>query len=170
MLARIRKHPVLSQLLRTECCENGVCVTISPDVDAAKVLILKVDDYFNSLKVEKRPKSVDCLVLRECIAANYGLTLVELKNIVSTNHITMEEIRDKFSNTLSLFIEQIFRAEFAYEFEEVKLYFVSRIEIHRRDLGLKMEAMMGVRIPFRGRKLMISPIMPMPAIKNCYSR
>jgi hypothetical protein len=54
-------------------------------------------------------------------------------------------------------------------YSEIKLFFVSRQEIHRRDLGLKMEVLINTRFKFNDRTLMIIPKMPTPTIKNCYS-
>lgn len=168
MLDRIKKHPELSKLIGTDCCENGVCVTISPDVDANAVIILKVDQFYNSLNIEKRPKSIDCLIIRKCKDAGFGLTLVELKDISSIAHYGVGDISEKFNTTLFDFIERRFREELSRDFKEIKLYFVSKIEVHKRDLGLKMEALMNLRINFQGKRLMISPMMPTPTIKNCY--
>jgi hypothetical protein len=167
MIAKIKQHPELSKLLRAECCENEVCVSISSDVDPESVVILKVDDFYNAQNIEFRPKSIDCLIFRSCKDGGYGIVLVELKNISSMGHYQVGDILGKFETTLFDFIEKRFKRELLHDFKEIKLYFVSNIEIYRRDMGLKMEAMMNMRIKFQGRRLMISPMMPTPTIKNC---
>ncbi len=168
MIDRIKKHPELSKWIVADCCENGVCVSFSEDIDLGSVVILKVDDYYNSLRIEKRPKSIDCLIVRKCKGLGFGLTLVELKDISSIGHYSVKDISDKFSNTLFDFIGREFKEELLRDFNDIKLYFVSNIEVHKRDLGLKMEALINLRFNFQGKRLMISPMMPTPTIKNCY--
>lgn len=168
MIEKIKKHPELSKWVVDDCCENGICVTFSDDVELSTVVILKVDDFYNSLHIEKRPKSIDCLIVRKCKGIGFGLTLVELKDISSMGHYSVSDISAKFHTTLYDFIERRFKDQLLHDFKDIKLYFVSKIEVHKRDQGLKMETLINLRFNFQGRRLMIYPKMPSPAIKNCH--
>ena len=70
--------------------ENGFDVRYILPKNSEKLTVKTeiMPDYYtifnngkNSLNIEKRPASIDCLIIRECLNSGYGLTLVELKNI-----------------------------------------------------------------------------------------
>ena len=169
MINKIRAHEVLSKYTEDSCCENGVCVTFDNKVSGESYVIVKVDKYYNSLNVAIRPASVDCLIVRECVNAGHGLTLVELKKIENSKGFTSVNIKEKFQTTLFDFVKTKFSNPLDTDYAEIKLFFVSNKEIYKRDLGLRMEVLMNVRFKFNGKNLMIEPKMPNPAIKNCYS-
>ena len=54
------------------------------------------------------------------------------------------------------------------DYKSVKLYFVTNIEIYKRDLGLKLDTLINLRFNFRGKKLMIEARKPEPMITNCH--
>ncbi|MEE1898954.1 hypothetical protein V1389_11440 [Flavobacterium rakeshii] len=168
MIDRIKKDQLLSSLLEDTCCENGICVTFDGSLDKNNYVIIKVDKFYNSLNIEKRPASIDCLIIRKCISGGYGLTLVELKDIYKGQGFDLDNMKEKFKTTFDDFIKRKFKELLDVEFKEVKLYFVSNIEIYKRDLGLKMELLMNVKFNFNGKSFMIRPEMPHPTIKNCY--
>jgi len=168
MIKRIKSHPVLSKFIEDTCCENGICVTFANNISPSSYAIIKVDKYYNS-KVTKPPASIDCLIVRACIKIGYGLTLVELKNIGQGSGFTIENMREKFETTLFDFIKKRFKKPLDIDYSDVKLYFVSKQELYRRDLGLKMEVLINTRFKFNNRTLMIIPLMPTPTIKNCYT-
>lgn len=170
MINRIKRHPILSTLIEHTCCENDICVSFADDIIEENTVILKVDKFYNSLNIEARPASIDCLIIRNCIGGGLGLTLVELKNISSGQSFDFENMKEKFSNTINDFIQQRFRDVLNVYYDDVKLYFVTNIDIYKRDLGLKMELLMNVQYSFNNRKYMIRPQMPHPTIKNCYSQ
>lgn len=168
MLQRIKNNSVLAQFIEEECCENGVCVTFDRDIDRESYIIIKVDKYYNSLTIEDRPASVDCLIIRKCEKSGFGLTLVELKSNKNSKNIDLSNIKEKYHTTLYDFIEKRFKEELRVAFNDVKLYFVSNIELYRRDLGLKMDVLINTRFRYSGKTLMIHPMMPNPTIKKCY--
>jgi hypothetical protein len=168
MIKRIKEHAELSKYIEETCCENGICVSIDESVSIESYAIIKVDNYYNSLNIEKRPASIDCLIIRKCLNSGYGLTLVELKNIKNTKGFMLENMKEKFSTTLNNFIKVQFKNPLDIDYNEVKLYFVSNQEKYKRDLGLKMEVLMNVKFKFNDKNLMIRPEMPNPTIKNCY--
>ncbi|HQE33061.1 MAG TPA: hypothetical protein PLZ71_01065 [Flavobacterium alvei] len=168
MINNIISHDTLSQYIEDTCCENGVCVSFEDDIDPNSYVIIKVDQFYNSLNIEKRPASIDCLIIRKCLISGYGLTLVELKNIENSKGFDLENMKSKFDTTLNDFIKNRFRDPLDIDYKDIKLYFVSKQEIYRRDLGLKMEVLMNVRFKFNEKQLMIIPRMPNPTIKKCY--
>ncbi len=166
-LDKIRNNPILSQFIEDTCCEEGVCVTIADEIMPDDYLIIKVDKYYNSFDTKLRPPSVDCLIIRKCNNnLNFGLTLVELKSGHTGNCINNS--REKFETTLYDFIKRVFKDELDIDYSDIKLFFVSNIEIYRRDIGLKMDAMINTKFKFNNRTLMITPRMPHPTIKQCY--
>jgi hypothetical protein len=168
MINKVRSHQVLSNYIVDACCENGICVTFDDGIDPSDYVIVKVDNYYNSLKIMKRPPSVDCLIIKKCIKSGHGLALVELKKIDSGSRFTIDNVVGKFETTLNDFIKIRFRNPLDQDYLDVKLYFVTKQEIYKRDLGLKMEVLQNKRIKFNNRRLMITPLMPTPTIKNCY--
>ncbi|MCC7430000.1 hypothetical protein IT568_04065 [bacterium] len=169
-IAKIKENSILSNFIEDTCCENEIGVTFDEKISPDSYVIIKVDKYYNSLKLEKTPASVDCLIFRKCMETGYGLTLVELKNIKTLRNIDTQNIKEKFEITLSDFIKQKFKELFDTDYSEIKLFFVLNIELYKRDLGLKAEALIGMRFNFNNKKLMINLTMPNPTIKNCYTK
>lgn len=169
MIKKIKAHKILSKYVEDTCCENDVCVTFENDILPSSYSIIKVDKFYNSLNIERRPASVDCLIIRKCITIGYGLTLVELKKIGSSKGFEVKNIKEKFETTLTDFIKVRFKIPLNIDYSEVKLYFVTNKELYHRDLGLKMEVLINLRFKFNNKNLMIIPRMPNPTIKNCYA-
>lgn len=168
MIETINSHNILSAYIEDTCFENGVCVSFEVDINPDSYTIIKVDKYYNSLNIEKRPPSIDCLIIRKCLNNGYGLTLVELKNIETSKGFDLENMKSKFDTTLNDFIKNKFKNPLDIDYKEIKLFFVSKQEIYKRDLGLKMEVLMNVKFKFNDKQLMIIPRMPNPTIKKCY--
>jgi hypothetical protein len=170
LIYRIRNEPVLSKYIEDTCCENGVCVTISKEISTENYVIIKVDKFYNAKNISDRPASVDCLIVRKCIGGGYGLTLVELKSNHNSGKFSIENIKEKFETTINNFIKVEFKDYLDIHYEDIKLYFVSKYEVNKRDLGLKMNALMNLKFPFNSMKYMLRVEMPDPTIKNCYSK
>lgn len=168
MLRKIRNHPVLRNLIKDSCCENGICVSFAEDIDRDNTIILKVDEFYNTLGLEETPPSIDCFIIRKCVNGGYGLTLVELKNIHSSKGFDIQKMKGKFVTTIDDFMKTRFKEPLDVDYKTIKLFFVSNIEVYRRDLGLKMEVLMNTRFKINGRQHMIQPRMPDPTISNCY--
>lgn len=168
MIDRIKTHGILSKYTVDNCCENEVCVTFDKGIKSDSYVILKVDNFYNSLNIATRPASIDCLVIRRCEKSGYGITLIELKKTEKSKTISIENIKEKFETTLYDFIKNRFKNPLDINYLEVKLFFVCNKEIYRRDLGLKMEALINVRFKFNNMSLMINLKMPNPVIKKCY--
>ncbi|MBL7767493.1 MAG: hypothetical protein JNK20_00885 [Flavipsychrobacter sp.] len=168
MINRIKSHPVLKNFIEETCCENGICVTFDDDTSKDDYLILKVDKYYASLKLEKTPPSVDCVIIRKCKNGGYGLTIVELKNISTSRGFDLDNLKDKFETTISDFIGNKFRSLLYVDYKDVKLFFVTVKNLYKQDLGLKYETLINIRFSYNKRKLLIQPYMPTPTIKSCY--
>ena len=141
LIQRIKKHKILSKFVEDNCCENDVWVTFDESILPEAYVIIKVDKYYNSLNLEKTPPSLDCLIVRECENGGYGLTLVELKKTKTSGDIDLKNIKEKYETTLYDFIKSKFIGELDIDYSDIKLFFVSRIELYARDLGLKMETL-----------------------------
>ena len=168
MINRIRKLTALTPFIADSCDENGVGVVFDEKVERAHTVIIKVDRYYQSLKLEKTPAAPDCLIVRLCKDGGFGLTIVEMKKISSSKRFNVQNLQSKFKTCLDDFLSVRFSETFEGDFKDVKLYFVSEIEVHKRDLGLKMETLINAYVPFGGKNYLIRPFMPNPAIKNCY--
>jgi hypothetical protein len=87
MFDKIITHPDLFGILRNTCEENGICVQVCDDLlDNGElredlIKILKIDDYFKSSRIHNPPSSIDCLIVIKTGDYEFGLTLVELKNV-----------------------------------------------------------------------------------------
>ena len=169
MIDTIKNHHILKEFVAKSCCENDITVTFDDSIANNSYVIIKVDKFYNSQKLAMTPASIDCLIVRKCTNGGYGLTLVELKNIKKGRRINLKNTKEKFNTTLHDFIQIRFQTLFDLDYREIKLYFVSKYEINRRDLGLKMEVLMNVQFRFKNKTLTIHPRMPNPTIKNCYT-
>lgn len=168
LIENIKSHEILSQFLVEECCENNVSVTFAEDVASESYIIIKVDDFYNSLGLPETPPSLDCFIIRRCLNTGFGLTLVELKEIDSSKRFDLDNLKAKFETCLDDFMQKRFKDLLHKDYKDIKLYFVSNIEIYKRDIGLKLETLMNVRFNYGSRKLMIQPRMPHPTITNCH--
>lgn len=164
---RILEDAKLAFFVRDACEENGICATIDERIKKEHFLIIKPDDFYNSLNIEKRPPSPDCLILVKCEKdiEQFCLTIVELKN---TKEYDIQNIIEKFRTCFDDFMTKQFKDFFYRDYENIKLYFVSPTEIYKRDGGLKMKILMNKKLVFRGKSYMIMPQMPNPAVKPCY--
>lgn len=170
MINKIKSIEALSGFIIDSCCENEIEVTLHKDISKEAYVIIKVDDYYNSLNLVDTPPSVDCAIIRECITEGYGLSLVELKNVKSAKNLSFKKIRSKFENTLNDFIKSRFKDPLDIEYINVELFFVSLLQHNKRDMGLSFETYINKSINFNGKKRLIRPYLPVPTIKNCYSK
>jgi hypothetical protein len=92
MIERIVQDPLLSLLVCDECAENEVSVTFDGAIDRSDYVILKVDDFYNSLNIEKRPPAPDCLIVLKCKEKGHALAVVELKNIHTGSSLPLDNL------------------------------------------------------------------------------
>lgn len=167
MIERIKTHEILKKFVVEECCENDVSVSFHPEISPNDYVIIKVDDYYNSLGESHTPASVDCLIIRKCVNTGYGLTLVELKNIEEFKYFRLKNLEEKFETTIQDFIEKRFKIPLKTNYKSIALYFVSNLRNYRRDSGLAMDTLINLKFKYDGKTLMLKPRIPSPMINKC---
>jgi hypothetical protein len=167
MLELILSEPELSKIIKEKCEDAGMCIEMDSKIQKKDYLVLKIDDYYNSLK-EKAPKSPDCLIIQKCDSGKYSISIIELKGISASYSFNVENMIEKFETCLNDFMGKRFKRIFLREYKNIELYFVSNIEIYKRDLGLRMEALIEKKFTFNGKKYLLRPQMSDYKIKKCY--
>ena len=165
LFREIKENIDLSKIICEQCEDEGIGITIDPRIAQNDVLILKVDDFYNSLTIEKRPPSPDCFILVQCESGGFKLTIVELKNI---DIFTVNDIVQKFKTCLDDFMTIRFADYFDFDYQKIELILVSLKESYSRDRGLRASALMSKRFVFRGKRCMFTPHNPTPTVKPCY--
>lgn len=169
LLQKIRQDERLKPLLRDKCEDEGVCVEIDKSSAKDGYIILKLDSFYNTTDFATPPPSPDCFIIQRCAGTDkYGITIVELKGIHNSDGFKVENMKAKFETCFQEFMLKDFKNYFNRDFTRIQLYFVSEIEIYRREAGLKMKVLENIRFTFRGQKCSIKPYKPTPAIKPCY--
>lgn len=168
MFENIKRNQNLRNHIADTCCENDICLDFEYNIPSEDKIIIKVDDYYNSLHLEKPPASPDCLILVRCVDGGYSLHIAELKNITTAKFYDINNLLAKFDNCIYDFIERRFPELFNINYKTVKLYFVSRIDHHTRDMGINYDLLLAHRIQFNGKKQTIRAFIPTPKIKHCY--
>lgn len=175
LIDNIRESLVLQSYLRDICEDEGICVDINPVISSKDYIIIKVDDFYNSidpkfLGLEKTPPSPDCLIILKCADNNYSLTIVELRNVQSSKGFTVKEIKEKFETCLNDFMLIRFKEYFDYSYKKINLFFVNKIELHRAseyEDNRKARILINESLYFRDKELKIKFKMPTPAINPC---
>lgn len=168
MIDSINNHPELKAFIRKKCAEikggqRPSEIKLNRNIDPKLITVLKIDDYYISLRMQKTPKSIDCLIVFE-IAKEYKIFLIELresKNRVRLTRITKPaRINDKFSTTIDDFMcirfREIFKSE-KFPIKHFSLFIVSSLfnsiadEYKKKGLkGLKCERYLNKPFIFRG--------------------
>jgi hypothetical protein len=169
MLDRIRNHEILQQFVKETCCENNICIDFDDNIQSDDYVILKPDEYYNSLHLGDTPESADCLIVLKCESQTYKLVLVELKNINTNKRFSVEHIVSKFKNCLDDFIATRFEDILYIDYQNIELYFISKIDPFKSDNdALKIKLFFNQFLKYNGKKYYIKPRVPTPVIKKCY--
>lgn len=177
LLQLLRNDPTISQFIDVSCSENGISINIDASIQADNLLIIKVDRFYNALVASPKP-SPDCLVILKCSDTSYKIFIVELKDINSPGHFTIDNIVEKFTNCLGDFMSTRFGQYFHspdFHFEEIKLLFITdpydflgNPGKQLRMRGHRLDALMAQRIPrYFNKHLFIEHKVPNPTIRNC---
>jgi len=75
---------------------------------------------------------------------------------------------EKFVTCFYDFICNRFSDILQIDYKRIQLYFVSKIEIYKRDASLKIKLLQSKPIIYNGKRYYIAARMPTPAIKPCY--
>lgn len=188
MIQKIKSCKILIPYLRNEIEDEGIMVGISDDIDKEKIAIIKVDDYYRSLRLALTPKAVDHLVIVDCECDSYVMYLLELKNVSSPKYLDIKSIQEKFDNTIKDFLSDKFAEIFLndrFKYKKIMLYLISdaygisgkyddfnkyrqiREKTNKRD-SLKIELNLGSKLfRFKGKILKIMyDIPPNPVISK----
>lgn len=157
MIDAVVSNPELFSLLRATCDDNNICVQICDDLLEGGSLreevikIIKIDEYYNSTKMHNPPPSIDCLIIIKTGENQFGLTLIELKNVSSAKYIKPSLIRPKFDTTIQDFLSSRFAEVFMnplYQIAYFELWLVtnpyrwpplSEDQYHKKVKGTALE-------------------------------
>lgn len=167
----LKNDEIINSFIVPECEDEGICVEIDETVADDSILIIKVDDYYNSLKIEKRPASVDCLIIQKCGDGKYQLFLVELKNVEAAKHINRKNLVEKFETSILDFLSNLLRTHFfnsAYQFKKLRLI-LSAGKVKSSDIKkYELDFLLGLRLfKFQNKIIGINGIPPHPLMKRC---
>lgn len=181
MIGAIKKEENLAPFLKESCEENNYSAGIDPAIKKSDFVIIKVDDYYNAQRMENTPASVDCLVVVKSSDGSFSVYLVELKNVRRAGTINIDNVYEKFKNTLNLFMSQIYQKIFfeeKHEINKVHLYFVadpyrwknknfSEEKIKSKLKETKLEKLLLKKpLRFRGKAYQIAYKLPNPLIRK----
>lgn len=183
LIERLKQDEILKYFIVCECHDLQERINAKENIkyslftsisfERDKILILAIDEFYNSLPKKERIKSPDFLILQLCGENYYNITLIEFKNIKSPSYITIKDIREKFENCLQDFMSNRFRNYFydlSYNFK-VKLFLVAGQISEKKIKNFKFDFLLGDPYPleFGNKKLGIQGIHPYPTItsKDC---
>jgi hypothetical protein len=178
MINQIKYSKSLKPFITNKCEENEIFVSMAKDIPGTSFLVIKVDRYYNSLKIghlHKTPPSVDCLVLLKCRDNTFIIYLVELKKVKSPAGFSVDNIYNKFKTTIENFMGSRFNNIFLnerYIVRRLQLYFVTSAYGEKRKSwrkeGTKLDVLRSLKpFKFRGKRYQIVHKLPNPLIKNC---
>ena len=167
----LKNDPIINPFIVPICEDEGICVEIDAAIPSDKLLIIKVDDYYNSLNIEKRPPSVDCLIIQECADGVYRPFLVELKNVERAKLIDKKNLEQKFENSILDFLQNVLRSHFitsSYQFKKLQLILSAGKVLSSNIRVYSLDFLLGLR-PFRfhGKIIAINGLPPHPVITPC---
>lgn len=170
LIHQIRNDTLLAPYLADDCTENDICATIEETVNREQLVIIKVDDYYNSLGLGNTPPSIDCLIIQYCSDNQYQVHLVELKNVAQPRAIDSRRLEQKYETTLLDFMSNRFRSYFFDSNYQLKPKLVL-IAAHVQQQKLKtysLDFLMGCRVfSFQNKLLAIHGYPSDLTIKNC---
>jgi hypothetical protein len=175
MINKIKNTKALQPFITDKCEENEVAAEMDETIHPDNYLVLKVDNYYNSLHLANTPPSVDCLVPLKCRDNGFIIHLIELKKIKRPGSFSVKNLYKKFKTTIENFMakrfKNIFHNEKYYTIKRLELYFVTSSydeKIRRKEGTTRMDTLLA-RPPFRfmRKKYQIKHKLPNPIIKSC---
>jgi hypothetical protein len=170
LIEALKAEPKLADFIKSSCNDEGIEVQMEEGMEATSIIVIKVDDFYNSLRQEKTPASIDCLIVQHCGNDNYRLYLVELKNVKTAHSINNQNLEEKFETTLLDFLSNKFRTYFFDEKYKLKLKLILSAGKVKNDFikSYQLEFLLGLRLfRFQNTILSINGIPPHPIIKKC---
>lgn len=168
LIETIKSNSEIADFIKPKCEDGGICVEIDESVSNENYVIIKVDEFYNSLKIKSPPPSVDCLIVQLCSNGSYRVLLVELKNVKQAKLIDNKNLTEKFRNTLFDFMSNRFKSIFdEHEFRTQLLLCAGRVN-DELNKSLTLDFLLGLRpIKFRNKLMGIDGYPPTPTIKPC---
>ncbi len=180
MNGKIKSHPILSKYLSTECSENGVCARIDKSITPDEIAIVKVDEYYNSLRIGNRPPSTDCLISLDYTNNNYGIYVIELKDLKHDGNFKVRNVYGKFKTTFEDFMGKTFSDVYmdrSIKYTYIKLYFITdpygfkakgldyKDKQKLQKNAPKLDILLSMKpLKFQGKLYTIQPELPDPLI------
>lgn len=166
----------ISKYICETCAENDVQLLVDASIKASNLLIIKVDDFYNS-EVKRPDCSPDCLIIQRC-KDHFDIYIAELKNVKCSHGIKVADIEEKFITCLGDFMSERFGNYFHDQnitINHLKLYLISDPYHFKKNpnrqlrmQGHKFDLLMAIRIPkFFGKHLYIEPKLPNPTVLLC---
>lgn len=171
LINSLNEDEILKKYIQPECEDEGICIDFEETIDRNTTLILKVDDYYNSLNLAETPASIDCLIVQFCRENVYKVFLIELKNVERAQLINRKNLREKFDTTLYDFISNKFRDYFYNEAYDLKVNLIlcaGKLQNDKSIKSYKLDFLLSLK-PFRfnGKLIGINGLPPTPIIKSC---
>lgn len=188
MVNMIKRDAQLAPYLHDVLEDAGITIGIDPTLQLDDYAAIKVDDYYADLHLTMSPKAVDFVVAVDCQCDAFALYILELKNVNGPEGLVLEDIKEKFGNTINSFLGDSFSYIFTndrFKYKVIKLYLISdayhevgkfsnhaeylkfRDRVNKRDT-LKVDFSLSFKpYQFRGKILRIEyDIPPNPIIKR----
>ncbi|MHB8259456.1 MAG: hypothetical protein ACYDCN_01485 [Bacteroidia bacterium] len=179
LIQELKNSQVVANFLCDVCSERGFSADINNVISQDDHVIIKVDDYYNSLGT-KVPASPDCLIVIKCADGNFTIFIVELKDIANQHGFSNKNIREKFETCLNDFMQNVLRSHFVesqYIFNKIELYFVTdpynqqnnpnRAKLNKTSKIDALLAMNTKPFNFDGKRLGIRHKIESPMINPC---
>jgi hypothetical protein len=189
MLEEIYNHPDLFEITRQPCVENGVgghiarSLLVDGHLDSERVVILKIDAFYDSSRMHNPPPSPDCLVIVRCCDGSYSAYVIELRNVNSVRGVPRKEMLAKFKTALNDFIgerfKDIFWVDGQFRIKVLRLFLVTDpYAVSRRGMtgddyrkylkGTALDAFSSMEpLSVGGLVCPVEPILPNPIIQEC---
>lgn len=181
MFDEIYNNTELFSIRRNECSENGISVDFCEEIIHKyddDVIILKIDEFYSSKRMNNPPPSIDCLIIIKNDDCSYRLVLIELRNVSSTKSITPSEIIPKFKTTIDDFLCSKFANIFlneSFNVSSFECYLVSdplklkgiTQEIYEKKIKGTVYEAYALQKPFKFRKKAALVQVKIPNLRLC---
>jgi hypothetical protein len=153
-IERVKQDPALAPYICERCEEEGIGVTIHPDLTEDQYVIVSIDAFYEAQKMSNTPASADCLILQECENIGFCIFVVELKSQNTSEGLTVQNLRAKFETSWNDFMALRFKEHFVLppqNYRKLRCYLHSRIPVRysQKAQSLKLDALMRNPIEFR---------------------
>ena len=96
----LKQDPIIQKYICQSCSENGIEVSIDGAINVDRILVIKVDDFYNSEVIQPNC-SPDCLIIQQC-NGYFNIYIVELRNVNGPKGIKVSQIEEKLNDCASL--------------------------------------------------------------------